>query len=562
MDSVFFLNEGDRSTFLQTMMQAFGSTYIILWSYESNQPFNCLQYKDGFCQQIIGSDQPSSSSGSLAQITFLEYQQLPIIIGSLDSGHVPGYALVNNIPYLELKNHHLLERAYSETQRHFYQAAGIKTAVFMGCNAGEIEIGFSEESQLVNIEMEMRRWFPDDFSRSSQLLPTTREQLLPHPTSDQNRPASSSSSLRSLSYESPPPEQYPPLPPPFLNIDPVPSDQINPQTQDRHQIPPMAALMRPSPSLFQTTTTTTNPHQQAIEVLSQIRSPQIPSIESEDDAMTKAILAVICSDPSNSPNSSKLPPKSSAFKWYGSGLAAAGTVPGRYRRQNMLKRSIALLRNLNAMRSCSATQEQQLQSSRSSSTQLHHMISERRRRERLNESFQALRSLLPPGTKKDKASVLSSTTEYLSSLITQVGELSRRNQILEAELLPEKSSSAAAAATVSSDQIRAVDHDEVRITQLSESTSTARLFDLHVITRRRRAGGENIISINMNLVIRLLELLKGDQTVNLLSIEANTTSIEESTSVNQIVFRLKIEGEWDESAFQEAVRRVVNDQDQ
>lgn len=39
MDSVFFLNEGDRSTFLQTMMQAFGSTYIILWSYESNQPF-------------------------------------------------------------------------------------------------------------------------------------------------------------------------------------------------------------------------------------------------------------------------------------------------------------------------------------------------------------------------------------------------------------------------------------------------------------------------------------------------------------------------------------------
>lgn len=40
---------------------------------------------------------------------------------SLDSGHVPGYALVNNIPYLELKNHHLLERAYSETQRHFYQ---------------------------------------------------------------------------------------------------------------------------------------------------------------------------------------------------------------------------------------------------------------------------------------------------------------------------------------------------------------------------------------------------------------------------------------------------------
>jgi hypothetical protein len=33
------------------------------------------------------------------------------------------------------------------------------------------------------------------------------------------------------------------------------------------------------------------------------------------------------------------------------------------------------------------------------SSQLHHMFSERRRRERLNESFQTLRALLPPGTK-------------------------------------------------------------------------------------------------------------------------------------------------------------------
>jgi hypothetical protein len=33
------------------------------------------------------------------------------------------------------------------------------------------------------------------------------------------------------------------------------------------------------------------------------------------------------------------------------------------------------------------------------SSQLHHMISERRRRERLNESFETLRALLPPGSK-------------------------------------------------------------------------------------------------------------------------------------------------------------------
>jgi hypothetical protein len=42
------------------------------------------------------------------------------------------------------------------------------------------------------------------------------------------------------------------------------------------------------------------------------------------------------------------------------------------------------------------------------SSQLNHMISERRRRERLNESFEALRGLLPPGSK-----VLSTQFEKL-----------------------------------------------------------------------------------------------------------------------------------------------------
>nr|AKN09570.1 basic helix-loop-helix transcription factor [Salvia miltiorrhiza] len=62
------------------------------------------------------------------------------------------------------------------------------------------------------------------------------------------------------------------------------------------------------------------------------------------------------------------------------------------------------------------------------------MISERKRPEKLNDSFQILRSFLPPGTKKDKASVLSNTTEYLSSLKSQVAELAKRNLLLESHI--------------------------------------------------------------------------------------------------------------------------------
>lgn len=59
----------------------------------------------------------------------------------------------------------------------------------------------------------------------------------------------------------------------------------------------------------------------------------------------------------------------------------------------MLKRAISYYRSLNIAR-----REHSL-AGRPSSNQLHHMMSERKRREKINESFQALRALLPPGTK-------------------------------------------------------------------------------------------------------------------------------------------------------------------
>ncbi|XP_020592379.1 anthocyanin regulatory R-S protein-like [Phalaenopsis equestris] len=52
-----------------------------------------------------------------------------------------------------------------------------------------------------------------------------------------------------------------------------------------------------------------------------------------------------------------------------------------------------------------------------------HVLSERRRREKLNEKFVTLRSLVPSISKVDKASVLADTIEYLKDLEKRVEEL-------------------------------------------------------------------------------------------------------------------------------------------
>ncbi|KAL3535596.1 hypothetical protein ACH5RR_004057 [Cinchona calisaya] len=526
MDSVFFFNEEDSANFVQQMIQSFGCTYICLWSYYPH-PSNCLRYKDGF---YLDS---SSSSGSVAQRLFIEYRQSIIII---DSSHIPGLAFLSNLPFMELQLADIRRRASTETQRQFYQ-----TAIFMGCNTGEIELGFSDGSQ-VNMEMEMRNLFPDDFSRP--LFPpttTTDQQLIPQqPNTDQNwaATASSSSSLRSLSYDSP--AEYSPL---LFNI--PGTSFVIPEAQ-RQEMPHQAAA---------------TPHQQAIRALNQMRNTQLPTIESEDAAMTQAILAVI-SSPSASSSSSlqqsqqNLAPnypvrgsQASAFRWYNRSAAAlAPRIPisARIQRQNMLKRCIAFLSTLNN----STQSQEQMQAGRTTSSQLHHMISERRRREKLNESFQALRSLLPPGIKKDKSSVLTSTTEYLSSLKAEVAELSKKNQILEAQLLPTKSATSEETRSGGSSNERVV----VQITPGGESisSSSSRTVYLQVIMRAE---------VNMvDLLVSLLEFLKIDQNVSVMTIEANTGMAESTSRNNVVLMRLQIEdGEWDESAFQEAIKRVVND---
>ena len=229
----------------------------------------------------------------------------------------------------------------------------------------------------VNLEMDMKNYFPEDFLRKAP----PRELLLP---TDLNRPSSSSSSLKSLSMDSPECS-------PFL---------FTPYLSEPSKEPPMEQALRPI-------STSISPLHEATQPFSLIQRIQFPTVpENKDSAITGATLTVQ-SSPSTS-SSSHQPPlqnlipnyplsqkPSSAFKRYGLALAPSSSpLAARVRRQNLAKRSITFFRTLGLMRI-----QERVQGSRPTTTQLHHMIAERKRREKLNDSFQALRSLLPPGTK-------------------------------------------------------------------------------------------------------------------------------------------------------------------
>ncbi|XVE57893.1 hypothetical protein DITRI_Ditri04bG0126800 [Diplodiscus trichospermus] len=62
-----------------------------------------------------------------------------------------------------------------------------------------------------------------------------------------------------------------------------------------------------------------------------------------------------------------------------------------------------------------------------------HVLSERRRREKLNERFMILKSLVPSNSKTDKVSILDDTIEYLQDLGRKVEELESCRELTELE---------------------------------------------------------------------------------------------------------------------------------
>ncbi|XP_010536863.1 PREDICTED: putative transcription factor bHLH041 [Tarenaya hassleriana] len=257
----------------------------------------------------------------------------------------------------------------------------------------------------------------------------------------------------------------------------------------------------------------------------------------EEEAMTRAILAVLTA-PSNvlststSSSPKKVIPRASAFKRYSTGVSVSGA--SRLRKQiNMTKRAIAFYRGLDVIR-----RERLDMGGSPTATQLHHMITERKRREKLNESFQALRLLLPPTTKKDKASLLEGAREQITRLQSEVSRLKERNRELGAEFVGER-------------EMESLGKGQRLTVGIKRREKTA---GLRVVVR-----GENV-SVD-DLIIRLIEFLKRVSNVSLVSIEARTLTQEggDSSPLLLLSLGLMIEGEWDESALQEAVRRVIAD---
>ncbi|XP_028774225.1 putative transcription factor bHLH041 [Neltuma alba] len=532
MDAVFSLPEPARAIFLQSIVQFSGCSYICLWAYDSPLS-NRLLCLDGLFNVRI--NQPSTSLGiSVAQRLFDQYRSLTFDVND----RIPGLAFKNR-SYLELQQPDLLRRAWTPIQTQFYQEARIKTAVFMGCNNGEMELGFPDMSQ-DDIQTALRNWFPDEFSR---LQSSSNQQA--NIDQSQNPPSSSSSSLRSLSLSAGSPE-YSSL---LFNI-----PGSSPHFPQDHQ------------SL---TASSSGSHQQAIQALAQatVQSP-FPTPETENDAIMRAILHVLSS--SNPPSSSSSAPLhhhqnlpnymvhphdgTSAFRRYSPIIPSPSSQRGpggQLRRQDLFKRSLTFFRGLNFIR-----MRERIQTTRpASSTQLHHMISERRRREKLNENFQALRSLLPPGTKKDKASILTTAKEVLSSLMAETEKLRERNKWLEAATSSSSMAAVPPAVKEASGDDHEIVNERLNVRTISRepasSPSEERIVDLEVTVRGQ--------SSQVDILIRLLGFLKQDQNLSLISMEANT-HLAHATSFNRITVRLRVEGsEWDEAAFREAVRRVAAD---
>ncbi|KAM7275405.1 hypothetical protein ACFE04_017271 [Oxalis oulophora] len=512
MDAAFMLNEEARTNFLQHLTTSLRASYIILWlySYQSNS----LGFWGGYYNEDQENNNNSGGTSNTVarRLQFDVYGQSIFYLETTTNGggssHVPGLAFKKSLPYVELTHLQLQTFSSSLEQQQFYQDARVKKAIFMGCTNGEIELGFRNETQ-ANMEIEIRNWF-------REYLPMTGSDL-PPPPPPPPRSSSNSSSLRSSSMDSP--ESTPLL---FNNIP-------TPILAQQHAVadPGIAAILA---------------------FAQQQQSQLMPRGERENAAMTQALLHVFSSShlPSSSSTSefshhldgARQNPRASAFRNYSPSVSTS-QMRGR---TSMFKRAISYYNIWNMER------RQQMAAGRPSATQLHHMISERRRREKLNESFQALRSLLPPGTKKDKGSVLTSTRDYLSSLKAQVAELTRRNQLLEAKnnLSPAKKSD-----NIGGEVSLSKDKFSVRLARLVSESTSENVFDLHVIVNNANCP-------NVELMIRILEFLREARNVTLMSMEAMAES---TLGYRAIIFRLVFEGnEWDDQpAFVEAIRRIVGD---
>uniref|UniRef100_A0A0E0E320 BHLH domain-containing protein n=1 Tax=Oryza meridionalis TaxID=40149 RepID=A0A0E0E320_9ORYZ len=519
MDAIFALPPDARARAMERAAARLpGCLYLCLWApaaaiaggVQPNHLF-CLDAWIG----VAGGGGDGGGGGDRALELFEAYRGA---LCAAVSGCVPGWAYKEGAACMELTKHHLAASASLQVQQQFYHESGTKMAVFMGCDSGEIEVGLSAASATATAMAAA--------AVVGEMQQSILEELLQMPPP----PSSSSSSLLSLSVGSP---EYSSL------------------VRSMATSVGASAAAEPSP------------------VHGGLLAPVYGEFPGSDDdaAMAQAMLEVISTPapppppwrpPRRRARSSSSPRRATAFKAYNAALSPRARprpgAPG----QRMIKTGISLLASVHMQ-----TRSRELAAARQrdthaappppppppppSSSQLHHMISERRRRERINDSFQTLRALLPlpPDSKKDKAAVLATTTEYMDKLISQVSELEAQLATRSGEARwPDASGGDGGGGESSSERVQV----DVVIAGSSTSTDHAREVSIRVTVRAECDVSE--------LVVAVLARLREMDRFAVVSVDAGRRS--SSFAQASLTLRVMAGDVRDETSLKEAVAKAVD----
>ncbi|PKA57276.1 Putative transcription factor bHLH041 [Apostasia shenzhenica] len=247
----------------------------------------------------------------------------------------------------------------------------------------------------------------------------------------------------------------------------------------------------------------------------------------DEMAITRAMLSVISSSSSSSSSSpsylhcSRLRSQNtvkSAFQPYNSSLSPLIETRQAEQNQNMIKRAHMMLRKVKRQEETEARIYQKK-----------HTVSERQRRERLNAGFHSLWQLLPPGSKKDKTSVLCKTMSYLNELKAEVHELEEKNRVMEDRLLP----------TINGPKEERI---EVRIIKpLKPESEEQNQIELVIMVRVKC----NLIKV----ALHVLEFIKEMKCFSLISMDAFPQS--EGLNLSATLRLETKDSNWDEETFKE-----------
>ncbi|KAL6615437.1 hypothetical protein ACP70R_037707 [Stipagrostis hirtigluma subsp. patula] len=175
------------------------------------------------------------------------------------------------------------------------------------------------------------------------------------------------------------------------------------------------------------------------------------------------------------------------------------------------------------------------------SSQVYHMISERKRREKLNDSFDTLRSLLPQCPKKDKTTVLVNAASYLKTLEAEVSELEQKNAKLERHVPRDGGGAATTAVAHRRAKVQisraAASEDEVNVTVMVMVPCDVVDLVLHVLERLRWMAGVSVLSVDADAYSPQV-LLKAIASIRLQITDGDC---------------------WNEASFHEAMTRAVHD---